>query len=77
MPADHFYSFVHWEAARADTTPSLRALELRRPRVAEDEEAAHKLRVRRCRICGKYRVLPRRQCEPSAFECGKLAVLFC
>ena len=79
VQADYFYSFVlvHWEAARADASPALRALELRRTHsVEEAEKGEQKLRVRRCAACGKYRVLPRHQPEmgtTSVFKCEQLA----
>ena len=71
VPADYFYSFVLvvWEASRAACTPVLQPLELPR---AEASDPAQLLRVRRCRVCGKYRVLPRhqREAESGAFVCA-------
>ena len=67
----YFYSFVlvAWEPTPAQTPPRWTPLEP--PATAEDAE---RLRVRRCGVCGKSRILPRHQSEPTApFVCSALA----
>ena len=73
VDAEYMYSFVLvlWEPERAPAAPLWHPLEL--PRDAPSDPA-QLLRVRRCSLCGKYRVLPRYQPEPSGvFTCGALA----
>lgn len=82
VAGDYFYSFVLvcWEAEPAATAPTLQPLNL--PRVRESDAAAsgdesasdgaQLLRLRRCRACGKYRMLPRHQGEPREFVCASL-----
>ena len=73
VTADYMYSFVLvvWEPTAPAVTPVLQPLDLPRP---EPSDPAQLLRVRRCSSCGKYRVLPRHQSEPSQpFFCVSLA----
>ena len=73
VAADYFFSFVLavWEPTPAKAAPVMQPLSL--PRV-DASDCAQQLRVRRCTLCGKYRVLPRHQPQPIApFVCEMLA----
>jgi hypothetical protein len=71
--ADYMFSFVLavWEPTPSAVPPVMQPLDLPRP---EASDPGQLLRVRRCHVCGKYRVLPRHQSGPSEpFECASLA----
>ena len=72
--SDYMYPFVLavWRSAEPPcTTPPWLPLSLER---APPSDAAQRLRLRRCTVCGKHRMLPRYQAEPAApFICASLA----
>lgn len=73
VSGDYMFSFVLvvWEAAPSEVSPIMQPLDLPR---AEASDPAQLLRVRRCGVCGKYRILPRYQSDPvGKFVCASLA----
>jgi hypothetical protein len=73
VASDYMFSFVLvvWEPQPCISGPAWQPLSL--PRV-ESSDSGQLLRVRRCGVCGKYRVLPRHQREmPTPFVCASLA----
>jgi hypothetical protein len=73
VTADYMYSFVLavWEPTPSAVPPVMQPLDLPRPEALDPGQL---LRVRRCHVCGKYRVLPRHQSGLSEpFECASLA----